>query len=279
MSTSEVLTRSAEHLLIPTQWYKDYPWLIAGFTTRKQGVSRLPFASFNCALHVGDNEQDVMTNRQRLVERLGMSLEDMVCGEQVHGAELYYVKPGDKGRGSRGSDSAIPGVDGLYTDYPSILLTSFYADCVPLYLIDVRLKVVGLAHAGWRGTVAEIGPKMVKRWQAQFGSRPEEIKVLIGPAIGGCCYEVDDRVINALGSMMPRLSEGVIRDKEGGKYMLDLKQINYDLLIHTGIPGSNIDISQWCTSCRPDLFFSYRKEQGRTGRMASFIAIRQKSAQ
>ncbi|GGK15753.1 laccase domain protein YlmD [Caldalkalibacillus thermarum] len=274
MTTQEVFAFYTDHFLIPTGWTTDYPWLVAGFTTRKGGVSQFPFSSFNCALHVGDSVQAVLANRQRLVEQLGLTLDDMVCGEQVHGVELYYVRPGDKGRGSRTRESAIPGVDGLYTDYPSILLTSFYADCVPLYFIDVRLRVVGLAHAGWKGTVGQIGPKMVRRWKKQFGSRPQDIKVLIGPSIGGCCYEVDDRVISALEPLKGCFTDEVILPKPNGRYMLDLKQLNHDLLKQAGIPQANIEVSGWCTSCRTDLFFSYRKEQGRTGRLASFIMIK-----
>lgn len=253
-----------------------FSWLILGFSTRKGGVSSPPFDSFNCALHVGDRKEDVLANRRRLADRWGFSLKEMVCPEQIHKDALYKVKGEDKGRGSLREEDAIPATDGIYTDRPGIFLTSFYADCVPLYVIDAKNKGVGLAHAGWRGTVLEIGPKLVRRFRREFESSLDDILVVVGPAIGPCCYEVDDRVVDALSSLLPDgEKEKCIIPKEYGKYRIDLKKINAVLMEKEGIPPSNIFMSKLCTACHPDLFYSYRRDKGKTGRMASFIAIKE----
>ena len=250
------------------------PWLVFGFSTRAGGVSPPPYNSLNCALHVGDQWQHVLANRRRLAEWAGFTLDDMMCVQQVHQDAIYEVKEDDRGRGSQQED-ALPAVDGLYTAQPGLLLTSFYADCVPLYVIDMDRRVVGLAHAGWRGTVLKIGPKLVRRFQEQFNSRPESLCAIIGPAIGACCYEVDDVVIQALKPVVPaRFYPAVIKETAKGKYRIDLKGINALLFKLAGLPEQNIIQTRLCTACRPDLFFSYRRDRKKTGRMASFIAIK-----
>lgn len=254
---------------------KQYPWLVMGFTTRKGGVSKPPFESFNCALHVGDRKEDVLANRQRLASHWGFSLDEMVCPHQVHQDTLYKVSVADRGRGSKGEEDALASVDAIYTDVPGIFLTSFYADCVPLYVIDVKGKRVGLAHAGWRGTVLEIGPKLVRRFVQELGSSMEDILVVIGPAIGLCCYEVGEEVVKALAPLLPPEAEkSCLKKIKPGKYKIDLKGINALLMEREGIPSANILLSTLCTACHPDLFFSYRRDNGKTGRMASFIAIK-----
>jgi hypothetical protein len=262
-------------LLTVPSLIKRFSWLILGFTTRRGGDSLPPYDSFNCALHVGDQPEHVLANRKWLAASAGFSLDHLVCAEQVHKDAIYEVTLEDKGRGSRLAEDAIPATDGLYTVVPGLLLTSFYADCVPLYFIDSDQKVVGLAHAGWRGTVLEIGPKMVRRFQEQFNSRLQSLQVVIGPAIGPCCYEVDDVVIDALRPNLHDHNHRLVQPVSvPGKYRIDLKRINAVLLNRAGIPEQNIYQSSLCTSCQNDLFFSYRRDNGQTGRMASFIAIK-----
>lgn len=278
MMTSEVLNLSQKtSLLFIDQWMKLFPWLVAGFTTRQGGYSREPFESFNLGLHVGDEKEDVLRNRQKLAQMLQFSLNEVTCAEQTHSANVYEVQPQDRGKGSDSLQTVIQNVDGLYTKQKNTLLMSFYADCVPLYFVDGMNQLVGLAHAGWKGTVHRIGPHIVQQWVERYQSDHRHIYVVVGPSICQHCYEVDEHVLQHIRPYKHIVSEQTIIPKTNGKSELDLKQLNVDLLIEAGIPRQNIEISKWCTSCHNDLFFSHRKENGQTGRLASFIAIREEA--
>lgn len=264
------------------------PWMEhakirAGFTSRQGGVGKAPYDSLNCAFHVGDEPKDVISNRRRLAESLGFLPESWTCGEQTHGVNIALVTHKDRGRGSLDRASAFSDTDGLITDVPGVLLTSFYADCVPLYFYDPMHSVVGLAHAGWKGTVAEIAAAMVGEMGRQYGTRPQDILAAIGPSIGDCCYEVNNQVMDHVYPLEKSFVEetghtpSLYRKSEANtdKTMLNLKELNRRIMIKAGILPTHIECTTWCTSCNPDLFFSYRKENGVTGRMTSWIGIKE----
>lgn len=256
-------------------WTDNYSDLTAGISSRQGGVGEAPFESFNLALHVNDQEGHVIENRKRLAEQLGFPFEAWTCGEQIHGNHIFVVTESDRGKGRESRDDAIQNVDGLITDQRGILLTAYYADCVPLYFYDPVAQVIGLAHAGWKGTVHDIAGEMIRTMHSQFGSKPEEILAAIGPSIGQCCYEVDSVVIRQLQEKMGSLEGNKAVDtKENGKFMLDLKECNRQRLLKEGILPYHIEITRRCTSCQTDLFFSHRKEKGQTGRMAAWIGLR-----
>lgn len=268
-------------LLLLERWMKRHPGLTAGFTTRDGGVSSGGMASLNCALHVNDRPEDVITNRRRLAEAVGLPFEAWTCGEQVHGSRVAVITREDAGRGRDRREDAVQAVDALITGEKGILLTSFYADCVPLYFYDPVRSAAGLAHAGWKGTVQGIAAVTVKAMHDAFGSRPEDMLAAIGPSIGLCCYEVDGQVIDQVAAM-PELqlllaaSEAEhrwFRRQPNLKYKLNLQQINRELLIYAGILPTHIEITEWCTSCEPLLLYSHRRDHGMTGRMASWIAM------
>ncbi|MDO3409216.1 peptidoglycan editing factor PgeF [Saccharibacillus sp. CPCC 101409] len=259
------------------------PWkedeeLSAGFTGRGGGVSEGFRASLNCALHVGDNPEHVALNRARVAEAAGFRFEDWTCGEQVHLAEVAIVTAEDRGRGRLERADAFQDTDGLLTDVPGVMLTSFYADCVPLYFFDPARRVVGLAHAGWKGTVARIGRRMVEAMTAHYGSDPADIQTAIGPSIGESRYEVDRAVLDRVRVLLEEepgndscsISD-FSQDLGGGTALLNLKELNRHIMIKAGIRPESIVCTNWCTSSRTDLFFSHRQENGRTGRMASWI--------
>lgn len=266
-------------------WREKHSAITAGFTGRQGGIGKAPYDSFNCAFHVGDQPEVVLGNRSLLAESLGFTLEDWTCGEQTHGKDIAVVKAEDRGRGSLDRTSAFQATDGLITNVPGVLLTSFYADCVPLYFYDPHQQAVGLAHAGWKGTVAEIAAAMVARMESVYGSRPQNILAGIGPSIGDCCYEVDDYVMDHVRRMEVELLPGdsygagqsLYRNSEAdaGKSMLNLKEMNRRIMIKAGILPTHIECTSWCTSCNHDVFFSYRKENGVTGRMTSWIGIKE----
>jgi YfiH family protein len=264
-------------------WMSRYDGISAGFTGRNGGVGQAPYDSLNCAFHVGDRPEDVISNRKLIAGRLGFTLDAWTCGEQVHRADIAIIDERLAGAGSLSRESAVQDTDGLLTNVPGVLLTSFYADCVPLFFYDPVKEVAGLAHAGWKGTVAKIAANMVERMQESFGSRTEDIRAAIGPSIGSCCYEVDGKVMSYihdlekdfLGNDEYSVSDCYIA-KEDGKYMLNLKELNRHIMIKAGILPTHIECTSWCTSCRNDLFFSYRKDGGTTGRMASWIGLKER---
>ncbi|MWC27427.1 peptidoglycan editing factor PgeF [Paenibacillus sp. MMS18-CY102] len=268
-----------------SEWVTGNNALTAGFTTRLGGVSREPWASFNMGLHVGDRDEDVVANRQRLAEALGWPFEAFTCAEQVHGDRVHAVTAADAGRGRDSRASALQDTDALITNERGVLLASFYADCVPLYFWDPAHEAIGLAHAGWKGTAAEIAARTIEAMHAEFSSEPAQIRCAIGPAIGSCCYEVDGLVIermeqlcssfaslNGSGGTGP-VTADLVQRKGNGKAMLDLKEINRHIMIKAGILPIHIELSKWCSSCRTDLLFSHRAENGSTGRMASWIGM------
>lgn len=254
-----------------SDWESRYPRLSVGFSTRIGGVSVDGCQSLNCALHVADDPQHVIENRRRLAAAAGFSFEAWTCGEQVHDHRVAVVSQDDRGRGRLDRSSAIPDTDALISQADDVMLVSFYADCVPLYFYDPVHQAVGLAHAGWKGTSQQIAARTVEAMVDAFASRPEQLLVAIGPAIGGCCYEVDSRVIDAM--QMAGVHEGWTANNDD-KYMLDLKRVNKQILLKAGILPTNIEITDLCTSCHVETFFSHRRDGGKTGRMASWIGIK-----
>jgi YfiH family protein len=183
---------------------------------------------------------------------------------QVHGASVVDASELDPAR--------PPQADGLMSDASSVLLTIRVADCVPLLLADTRLGVVAAVHGGWRGTAAGIAEAAVERLVERYGSRPVDLRAALGPSIGPCCYTVGAEVIDAFranghdgGDLARWFVEG------DGRIRLDLWGATRDRLIAVGVPAGSVYVSGLCTSCRPDWFFSYRREGAAAGRLAGFI--------
>jgi hypothetical protein len=257
-------------------WERRMPGLSVGFTSRIGGVSQGCFETLNCGLHVADNPDHVVENRRRIAEAAGFDFAAWTIAEQVHGDRVAVVGEAERGRGRLGAGDALPGCDAMVTDAEGVVLTACFADCVPLFFLDVEKRVIGIAHAGWKGTTMRIAERTVETMRRRYGSRPESILAAIGPSIGGCCYEVDERVLEHV----RRLDgwESAIRPAAGdapeGRRRLDLKELNRKIMIKAGVLPQHIESSEWCTSCRTDLFFSHRKEKGTTGRMAGWIGMR-----
>ncbi len=212
------------HLVIES-WQNLLPRLSVGFSSRNSGVSHGDYKTLNLALHVGDDPNDVITNRKILSNALGFSFDSWTSGEQVHSNHIEIIRKDRRGKGRFSREDAIQDTDGIVTDEEDILLTSFYADCVPLFFLDPVKKVIGLAHAGWKGTQFKIGQEMVSTMISTFGSKPENIHVAIGPSIGQCCYEVDNLVVQPIQSTFSMITEEMIWDKKNGHYDIDLKKL------------------------------------------------------
>lgn len=256
--------------LLPLAPWSGFEGLTAGFSTRLGGSSLPPRDSLNTALHVGDDESAVIANRRAVADALGWPFEAWTCAEQVHGSRVVRVTGDERGMGRLSRESAIQDADALITDEPGILLTMYFADCVPLYFYDPEHEALGLAHAGWKGTVADVAGETIRAMVEAFGTAPAQLYAAIGPSIGACCYEVDDTVMNRVREVVPD-DDSFHVPSSAGKSRLNLKEINKHLMIKAGILPSRIEMSGWCTSCSTDLFFSHRKERGQTGRMMSWL--------
>ena len=249
------------------KWQKINPNLKAGFTTRIGGTSALPFHSLNMGLHVSDKIEDVITNRKRLAEALNVSMDNWVSGEQVHQTNIKVVGEEDKGKGATSYQSSITGTDGLITNQSGILCTAFFADCVPLFFFDPVSGYIGIAHAGWKGTVQRMAEKMVERF-SQVGVNKSDLLVVVGPCISQPFYEVNHVVID---SMDEKFRGKTVTDMGNDRYLLDLKQLNVEILLQSGILRHNIDVTNYCTFDQQNLFFSHRRDNGETGRMLGFL--------
>lgn len=249
------------------KWQEAAPKLKAGFTTRNGGVSPDPFATLNLGLHVSDEKENVLKNRQLLAENLKMPLTDWAAGEQIHQTNVEKLTGSDRGSGSTDYQQAIRATDGFMTKERGILCTVCYADCVPLFFFDPETGFIGIAHAGWKGTVSRMAEQMVEKLTAE-GVSLKDLLVCIGPCISRDYYEVDEHVIREISAAD---QEKVVTVKGEGRFLLDLKQLNVEILLQAGVLRNNIDVTAYCTYREESLFFSHRRDKGKTGRMLGFI--------
>ena len=247
-----------------------YDFEKAGFTTacscRFHGESDLVPGTLNLALHVGDNPKKVLRNRGKFAAAIGVKPERFTTCAQVHGNNVQVITENLIGSGAFSFADTIPETDALITNLADVPLLLFYADCVPVLLADPATGAIGLAHAGWRGTAAQIAKKTVQAMTEDFGVKPENLLAAIGPSIGACCYEVDDVVRDK----MPGY-ETCFTEKCDGKYWLDLWQVNRLQLLEAGVVPFNVSTAGVCTNHNPELFCSYRYENGKTGRMGACL--------
>lgn len=243
------------------------------FSTRKGGVSTGVFESMN--LHFrNDKPENVIQNYKIICNAIGLDYKNVVFSKQIHSDNIYSVTEKDKGKGLlRKSD--IVDADGFVTDEKGIVLTTFYADCVPVYFLDPVKKVIAMAHSGWRGTVLEISTKTVYKMEKLYGSDRKNIIVGIGPSIKKCCFEVDYPVIEEFQNKLSFSKDFIFKDTEkDGKYKIDLQGIIEKSLVLAGVLKENIENSGICTKCNPDLFFSHRNMGAERGSLAGLIALK-----
>ena len=241
-----------------------------GFSTRLGGVSEGIFSSMNLSFTRGDDPRRVRENFERFCTAIGGVAEQVVVSAQEHHTVIRNVTREDAGRGVT-RDRDWTDVDGLLTNEPGVILCTQYADCVPLFFVDPIKRVVGTSHSGWKGTVARIGAITVEQMCRDYGCRPEDILAGIGPSIGPCCFEVDTPVYEAF-SRMDLWEEGFVRHR-GEKHDLDLWTVNRRILEEAGLLPEHITVTDLCTRCHPDVFWSHRATGGNRGSLAGFIAL------
>ena len=248
------------------------PYIRHGISTRLGGVSQGIWTSMNLGFSRGDDPDAVRENYRRICRAMGIAAEDVVQSDQQHHTHLYEAGPDDRGRGVL-REKVICDVDGLLTDHPRVALCTLYADCVPLLFVDPVRKVVAASHSGWKGTAARIGAVTVERMTQSYGCRREDILAGIGPSIGPCCFEVDNPVYEVFAAMPDIFGPGCWESFPEGKYHLNLWEINRRILIEAGIREEHITVTDLCTRCRPDIFWSHRAEGNARGSLAAFIEL------
>lgn len=243
-----------------------------GFSTRLGGVSEGVFSTMSFSTSLGDEREAVLENYRRFCFALGGDYKNVVLSAQTHTANLRIVTKEDVGKGLF-CERDYTDVDGLVTNESGIILVTKYADCTPLAFFDPVKKVVAASHAGWRGTVKEIAKNTVDCMVKHFGCDPADILCGIGPNISQCCYEVDDPVIDEIKKLEYLDFEVCYFKKENGRYMLNLKELNRQILVHSGVKAENIDVADLCTCCNSDVFHSHRATGGKRGTLALMIGL------
>lgn len=277
----------------------DLDWLVHGFSTRLGGTSELESSAgskservLNLGFTDWDDRRNVLRNREKFTGCMRAREMRMAALRQVHSDIAHRIQAAT-------SEPPLQG-DALFTREPGILLTVQTADCIPILFADTRAHAVAAIHSGWRGTLKRISEKTLGRMRMEFGTRPEDVIVAIGPGIGGCCYEVGHEVAKEFASQFPQAHDwfgGPFAATPAGdndpnwlpwltmappghapeppRVHLNLIAANRDILVNAGVNPERIAVSEFCTSCRTDLFFSYRKER-HTGRLMAAIGIQGK---
>lgn len=241
--------------------------------TRQGGISPAPYDTLNMSISVPDERDNVYVNRARAYGLYGRTTDSLVHAHLTHGADVLLVSSQDNGR-------PAGRVDGLITNEPGCGLTMNFADCAPIFLYDPDKQAIGLGHAGWQGAVKHLPAALVRAMQTTFGSDPAALLAGIGPCIGPCCYEVGEPVVSAVQQAFADSSTLLITNEENQ----EIRNTQYAIRPHFDLPEANrrslasagvrhIELSNLCTACRTDLFFSHRAEKGKTGRFGVLFIL------
>lgn len=245
-----------------------------GFTTRLGGVSKGIYAQLNLSFTRGDRHEDVEENFRRTAQALNVEYENFVFTDQTHTANVRRITRKDAGKGLV-RERDYQDVDGLVTNEPGLVLSTFFADCVPLYFVDPVNRAIGMSHSGWRGTVRRMGKQTAQVMAREFGSRPEDLICAVGPSICQDCYEVSEDVAEAFQKEFPEHKEKILISKGNGKYQLDLWKANEIVLLEAGIRPEHLEVTDICTCCNPRLLFSHRASHGKRGNLGAFLCLKE----
>ena len=262
------LTKQQKLSYLQPGWAIDGP-VQAGFTTRNGGVSRPPFNSLNLGFNTEDPRHNVEGNRSTLARAFDLQPHLLLTINQVHGTDVLVIDEPNPDL----SHFLTVESDAIISNQTGMMIGVLVADCVPVLLYDQQNQVAAAVHAGWRGAAAGIIGKTIGAMAANFGSDPARLLAAVGPCIGAHKYEVDRPVRDAF-RRGTGLWDSITREVELGKWQLDLSKSCRLQLEGAGIPSARIEVAQECTCCHRELFFSYRRDGGQTGRQLGFIGLR-----
>jgi YfiH family protein len=219
------------------------------------------------SLKYGDTT-GALENRRKFLEPLGIDYRKLICADQVHGNNVVYATEKDLGKGALSYDTSIAATDAFITDRINVPVAIFTADCLSLFLYDPKTPVIGLVHAGWRGTKVNISGAAVKAMQGKFNTRPADLEVILGPAMRACCFQVKE-------NLQDFSFAGLV--KRESRLYFDIIAENKKQLFSTGVKEGNIRDCGKCTYCQNSEFYSFRKEADKSGRFISTIMLKARS--
>lgn len=244
---------------------EEYKFVSHAYSTRLGGVSTGCFKSLNLGFATKDSRELINKNYDIFCDSMNIKKENLAITSQVHGNNIVCVGKSDI---SKEGITCFENTDALITNQKGISLMTFHADCLAIYMIDIKKHIVGLAHAGWRGTVKSIATVLAEKFVSYYGSSKKNIVCALGPSIGACCFEASHEILHYFEDLGFNY-----QCDERNKFKVDLKEINKKLLIDFGIEENNIIVSDICTMCNKDLLFSHRATNGKRGTNCAFIQI------
>ena len=292
----QITRKSREQEVLQEEWHKvdgsdllllKYPLLEElgivkhCFTTRIGGVSEGIFGTMNLSFTRGDDKSAVEENYRRLAEAMEVDYENFVFTDQTHTVNVRKVSMTDAGKGLV-RERDYQDVDGLITNEPGLVLSTFFADCVPLYFVDPVHRAIGMSHSGWRGTVARMGKVTLEAMQREYDTKPEDVICAIGPSICQDCYEVSWDVAEEFAKefsgheqeiLMESPKNEAIQEQADKKYQLNLWRANEIVLLEAGVKKEHIAVTDICTCCNPDVLFSHRASHGKRGNLGGFLCL------
>ena len=247
--------------------------IIYSYSTRKGGVSTGIYESMNLSYSMGDDPASVRRNFELWCKKLGTTAERLVMVKQTHTTNVIAVDSSFCGQGVT-RPKEVENTDAMVTDERGVALATTHADCAPVYLYDPVKEAIGLAHAGWRGTVGEIAARTVEKMTAEYGSDPADIYAMVGPCISQKRFECDSDVIEAVREMSIDGSAACRYDEVSGKYHVSVAELNRLVLTGAGISADRIDMNDKCTYDNEDLYFSHRRQGLARGSQAALLQLR-----
>jgi len=249
--------------------FSELPYVVHGMTSRVRGLG---VADGNVGYGAPRDPEDAWTMRKRWAEAIGFDASSIVGLRQIHGHDVAEASTFDTGKGAIPGSEPLARADALISREWGVTLMTLHADCLPILVVDPQTPAVAAIHAGWRGTVEDVAGATIRAMIESFGSHPAELLAFFGPSIGPCCYEVGPEVANAWLMQADALDCGSIV-VEDGTTSLDLREANQLLLRRAGLSPEHIEVTEICTKCCGDDWFSHRGQGAATGRFAAFFAL------
>ncbi|MCR5737822.1 MAG: peptidoglycan editing factor PgeF [Eubacterium sp.] len=271
-NTTKVKFSTIPYLVYPALESIDF--IRHGFSTRLGGVSEGHLASMNLGWERDDLRENVVKNHEIIAEAMGFDAKNIVTSHQTHTTNVRLVTKEDCGKGIY-RERDFDNVDGLITQEKNVVLATYFADCVPLFLVDPKQKAIGLSHSGWKGTVGKIGKKTIEKMEECFGTKPEDVIACVGPSICQECYEVSGDVARQFQEVFPKHRNEILKDRGSDKYLLNLWKCNELIFQESGVRPEHIHVTDVCTCCNTDVLFSHRGHQGKRGNLAAFLEIKE----